>query len=221
MKEKISEIMKKCNFYNVGYCRYKEKCHFKHPKSDCCETSCRNKRCENRHPRQCKFEVLGKKCRHGDACAFKHLQNKDECSEIHKKVEEQKKVLKAKDDQIKKKDDEIHNLKTNIEHLKIEKEKEIVILKTRINEVEKEIRRKDLRISKIEIRGEEKKLECEKCDFKSKNKAGLSRHTKTKHKEIETLVCTVCEFKAKSTETLEEHQKDNEYKKYKIMNDDE
>ena len=51
---------RKCRYFNGGYCKYKHKCRYIHPKHICDEflkgQKCENKECSDRHPRECKWE---------------------------------------------------------------------------------------------------------------------------------------------------------------------
>ena len=81
----ISDIPK-CKHYNVGYCRYKETCKLSHPKEDCENQNCSDKKCPNRHRRRCRF---GKSCRRKEICEFIHKPKDSDCdiSELKAQVE--------------------------------------------------------------------------------------------------------------------------------------
>ena len=89
----ISE-KRKCNFYNVGYCKNADKgCKFFHPEESCTTHKCDYKKCPKRHPKDCKFFKTRKCCKHGSKCKFKHenkKQNygqKEENSNVEKKIQ--------------------------------------------------------------------------------------------------------------------------------------
>ena len=94
-----------CKFQNSGYCKYKERCRFKHV-SEHCEGRCDIKTCRKRHKKQCRF---GEKCRRQTTCEYKNQTTDDEDSlkakisileaTIKNLVEENKKE-KAEMDQI-------------------------------------------------------------------------------------------------------------------------
>ena len=227
----ILKKVKKCNFYNVGYCRYKEKCHFKHPKSECLNSACERRNCDKRHPRACKFQNLGRKCKHGENCAFKHIKSvENSTSEAVTKSA----LLKVKDELIKKKDEEIKGLKRQNKSDRMEKDKEIDELKAKLLKNQNDIKRKDAEIVELENKvknaskealsnftfNSNKKIQCEKCEFQSKSKSGLNKHMKSKHKDMECS-CELCDFTSERSEHLTEHLKTHEYDKYNNMNDDE
>ena len=74
---KNEEIKKICKFYNKGYCSYKKRCRYVHPKNVCeiflrdgkCLKSC----CFYRHPRTCKY--YGRGCRQSGWCDYLHVSH--------------------------------------------------------------------------------------------------------------------------------------------------
>ena len=66
---------KKCKYYNVGYCKYNEKCRFIHPGKTCqnyLEGKCNESDCPSRHPRACKWYQGAKGCRRIEICKYSH-----------------------------------------------------------------------------------------------------------------------------------------------------
>ena len=167
VRNNVSDQFKKCNFYNVGYCRYKERCSYRHPKNNCLVPACRNKSCDKRHPKDCKFQNHDRKCRHGDNCAYKHGKSDDEKTKpLENRLQEQSVLLKVKDGMIKKKDDEIKNLKEQNKSLQLAQEKEIEKLKSEILKIQSDVRRKDVEIGQLENKlknGRKENYKCSKC----------------------------------------------------------
>ena len=62
----------KCRYFNSGYCKYKQRCKFLHPKNICKETNCERGKCPNRHPKACKWYSGATGCRRGEDCDFSH-----------------------------------------------------------------------------------------------------------------------------------------------------
>ena len=60
-------------YYRVGYCKYKNKCKYFHPKENCVETKCRNKTCNKRNRKPCKY---GQNCSRKESCEFLHENQK-------------------------------------------------------------------------------------------------------------------------------------------------
>jgi hypothetical protein len=63
-----------CPFYNVGYCKYKDKCSKEHAQDECEDRKCTNKLCHKRHRKSCRN---GLECRFNakNKCEFKHDQH--------------------------------------------------------------------------------------------------------------------------------------------------
>ena len=65
----------KCRYFNVGYCKYKEKCRFTHPEEICkeyVEGECKGFSCPSRHPKACKWFRGSTGCRRKEECHFSH-----------------------------------------------------------------------------------------------------------------------------------------------------
>jgi hypothetical protein len=65
----------KCEYYNVGYCKYKIKCRFSHP-TDVCKDNvggkCEYNKCPKGHPKSCKRFSGTSECRRNERCEFSH-----------------------------------------------------------------------------------------------------------------------------------------------------
>ena len=97
-------ISGRCNFYNVGYCKYTEKgCMFKHPEEQCKEVKCSYKTCQKRHQKDCKWFLGESGCRHGNKCGFKHLIKKvvDEEYNLEEEIKSLKTAIMEKDESMK------------------------------------------------------------------------------------------------------------------------
>jgi hypothetical protein len=118
---------RKCNFYNVGYCKNFDKgCIFFHPKESCNSENCDYKTCPKRHQKDCKFFKSKKFCKHGSNCQFKHQTKKtdstngdesNEKKELKSKVKHLEETIKNLKTENKKKDSEIKNLHEENSHL--------------------------------------------------------------------------------------------------------
>ena len=79
---KESKKTKRCRYYNRGYCKYKDKCRFIHPKSICQEylrvEKCENQNCSQRHPKRCKWEESKGGCKRNLACDYFHVTSAHE-----------------------------------------------------------------------------------------------------------------------------------------------
>ena len=80
-KEKILKVgeknkkAKRCKYFNVGYCKYKDECKFIHPKDICkgyLQGKCSGSDCQGRHPKACKWFERETACKRKDDCEFSH-----------------------------------------------------------------------------------------------------------------------------------------------------
>ena len=76
---KVQKVLKRCKYYNTGFCRSRQKCPFLHPDSICQDYlgsgKCENyKSCLQRHPKECHYWKKSGEC-------FKS------CSYLHREVE--------------------------------------------------------------------------------------------------------------------------------------
>ena len=66
---------KRCRYFNRGFCKYKTKCRFVHPKHICKEHAsnkkCENLECQDRHPKTCKWMASQVGCQRID-CVYLH-----------------------------------------------------------------------------------------------------------------------------------------------------
>ena len=94
---------KKCAYYNSGFCKFARKetgSKNYHPKETCKVTKYRDKKCQERHPKECRFQ---EECRFQLGCSYKHSK-----PEPKQNVSEEIKSLIEDVDTLKK---EIVNLK--------------------------------------------------------------------------------------------------------------
>ena len=82
-----------CFRNKFGYCKYCEKCRFRHEDEQCEDSECEVYNCEKRHPRNCKhFRQYGY-CKFTTFCKFKHIkqlhiaENSEKIDKLEKKLE--------------------------------------------------------------------------------------------------------------------------------------
>ena len=70
-----NKVRKRCRYYNRGYCKYKQKCRYFHPKQICKDYleygGCTNKDCMERHPLRCKWLKSESGCNRSN-CEYLH-----------------------------------------------------------------------------------------------------------------------------------------------------
>ena len=83
-----------CYYNNVGYCKYREKCHYQHFTKICELRLCRDTFCKFRHPRTCKH---GAKCRflQRQCCLYNHKTSDPNKIEESATLEKEVKELKS------------------------------------------------------------------------------------------------------------------------------
>ena len=203
-----------CKFQNSGYCKYLERCRFKHV-TEKCETKCDRKTCRKRHQKTCKF---GLKCRRLETCEYKHQTISEENglkakissleATVSKLLEEnkatQEKMVKMEID-----------FKANLKNItKESKEKDKVITKLKEKLKEKEDENKD---QNVELIKREKENQLKNKEIKSLKQTLTKNNMETKGKGecctkrvddfINTLIpCEFCESLWQNDDDLKTHE---------------
>ena len=96
IKEEQSLRVRRCSFYNRGYCRLQSDCPFYHPENRCEEYEnegfCIKTICRDRHQRTCRYWKRGQ-CYRAETCNFSHRDIKDKFN-----VNKQKPCYKCKNE---------------------------------------------------------------------------------------------------------------------------
>ena len=233
---KLISEKRKCNFYNVGYCKnWNKGCKFFHPAEACQSDNCDSKSCPKRHQKECKYLRHRKFCKHGVNCQFKHIEKK-----VVSKKDNLDEEIKALQENIKEKDVVIKDLDSSISLLeeKIKEYEESKLMsEVSLSNAKKEIDKKDLEImsknktiqeqaekiaeSNIKVKELEKLLNdknLELCKEARRNEVIQKLLNKKdedlkkfEEKEVVERVipfsCTICDFVGKSKTGLVKHQK--------------
>ena len=200
-----------CRKFKYGYCKYGDKCYFRHVKDICSDKNCNVFNCERRHPRKCNFFGEYGKCKFTTYCSYKHEKqvNATENAEKIKTIETQLKTIENKH-----KEPEtpsmLENLETKFKAFENVTENKIETLEkafeNRCRELENkfadEIKKKDSyienlnnqvhtlseslteKLNKLEsnIKTDKQNLKCEQCKFTTSSEQGLKTHVAKKHK---------------------------------------
>ena len=110
-----------CNFNKYGYCKFSDKCRYRHVNEFCIDIDCIASTCWQRHPRSCDYFRKYNYCKFGQFCAYSHESNNDECDVRHD-LTEMKVELEAFSIEMKEKSEEVMKLKTRILELEVENE---------------------------------------------------------------------------------------------------
>ena len=172
--EESIKILKKCRFYNVGYCRSKSSCSFSHPITLCKKEQYKDRECPNRHLKDCK-NYMKSDCKFGKQCEFTHDPKKR--IKINQKVTqvfENENTIEdiivnfesTQSDESSKKDSSVNN------QMEIPSVGVINEFDNKSGE-ENVMKQKELNILKTVD------FSCDKCKFKTKNKYSLKRHVQS------------------------------------------
>ena len=80
-KDKNMEVQtsSRCRYWNRGFCREGDKCHYIHKEEDCKEylkrQICEDRKCEGRHRRLCRYYNSPKGCYRKDSCQYLHIKS--------------------------------------------------------------------------------------------------------------------------------------------------
>ena len=224
-----------CFRNKFGYCKYCEKCRFRHNDEKCEDSECVVYNCEKRHPKNCKHFGRYGYCKFTTFCRFEHrkqihiAENSEKIEKLEKKLQTIQ-IPKENDDnlaKIKSLEEIIHNLKTSVE----EKDGMIATMRERLDALEnkfteffvKEVKNKfteiDTKLRAIEKTTEKIVFKCKECEFSSTTEKGLNTHKKNMHNPVlrdsipYPKKCEVCEKEMNSKQEMQKHLKTHSYKR--------
>ena len=204
MKEKAL-----CRYNKFGFCKFSEKCRFRHNNDLCVDKNCTVFNCEKRHPKICIYHRDFGKCKFTTYCRYNHEKQHDvetdseRINELEKKISEVQKKSNKNDpklaEEISKQNEKIKDLEKvvkDLQNTQIEKdqlfENKINTLENILQTVRKAIDEKDSEIKSLDnkICNLETKLESKKKDDKKKSKM---------------FDCSKCDFSSTSSQGLKIH----------------
>ena len=197
-----------CKYNQRGFCRYKKKCRNIHVDKICLEENyCKTEECIKRHPKLCRMFSKEESCPYGNGCAYKHKQQTKQNENIQK-------VIVANNKEVNDLKDEVNQLKVLISQIAIQiqflnediqKGKETNIAEV-VSIVIKMMDNSSSSDLSPEATGEdENHLNCDQCEFKSKNEDDMIAHMVKTHGECPS--CDVCAKYFGTLKILEEHNK--------------
>ena len=113
---------RKCQFFDTGFCKYKEECTNKHPDKVCDDPNCSEENCDKRHPNPCKFG-LRYRFRKKKVCLYSHDtlvcddgKVDDLAKKFMKKIETLENQVKEINKSLNKKDSVIQEFQQKLDH---------------------------------------------------------------------------------------------------------
>ena len=160
----------KCLFHDRGYCKFRSHCRKQHFQGVCQQNQC-DRKCQNRHPKPCKFLDQCKFLRK-NICAYAHasiasnlLSDDEEVSKLMEEIRLLKTENETKIAKIKDLEDHLENLAT-VKYSKVETDvcdvDLLKVLKMKVEEKETETLVFKQNVTDLEI-----KLESSQTDLKS------------------------------------------------------
>ena len=84
-----------CKHNKFGFCKFGEKCQFRHINTECSIKNCNIQECENRHPRFCYYQKYYGRCKFTTFCKYSHEEETILCENIDRIIHlEQKQAEK-------------------------------------------------------------------------------------------------------------------------------
>ena len=203
-----AEVPSVCKYYQNGYCKFNLHCRNKHEHKVCDKINdCRDKTCQERHPKLCRGFSKYKTCRHEENCAYMHREDPNP----------QSKIIEAMTMLLMKHEKDIVNLVEEVKALKLSNEKITAEVSQKGDKytktMEKTKSKKDL--EKDEALEAEEMFKCEKCNYRCRKEITLNKHMNTKHVNKNSDIVTIqLEETLKPTKPAEEFQKLKENNKF-------
>ena len=79
---------KVCFKFKFGFCKYSERCKYRHVTLVCDDYKCDVSKCEKRHPKICRYYRDYKRCKFTIGCMYKHENPYEVFEKFEKKLEE-------------------------------------------------------------------------------------------------------------------------------------
>ena len=180
-----------CKHFQYGFCKYADRCKYKHISDICAKSPCENVKCTSRHPKKCKYFHIYNTCKFGERCTYDHTLKEDSSREDNlKKIEELENVIES----IKTRNNE---LEERLHALEEGYASQIVTMGAKLKD------------TKVQTK-EDELLCCELCDYKCKHNRTMKKHMNMKHSN-EMEICKECQEVFKSAIELLKHIADNHH----------
>ena len=77
-----------CFKNKFGYCKFNEKCFFRHVTIVCEDVNCNVFKCEKRHPKICNYYRDFRRCKFAVGCKYKHENQSEILEKMEKKLQD-------------------------------------------------------------------------------------------------------------------------------------
>ena len=78
-------------YYNTRFCKFSDKCRYKHNDTICKKDICKNKKCHHIHPKVCRYKDT---CRRRSTCLYYHIV--DNSSNVYSALQNKFGIMKVK-----------------------------------------------------------------------------------------------------------------------------
>ena len=170
-----------CFKFKFGFCKYSERCKYRHVTLVCDDYKCDVVNCEKRHPKICRFYRDYNRCKFTVGCMYKHENKYEIFEKIEKKLENVKCNHDGKD---------LEKITNNVEEKLERMENLIELQRKQIEENNAKIASLELRVGDLENKfsnekkNKDKKLKELENVLKSKNEKSIKDNFK----------CDYCDF---------------------------
>ena len=190
-----------CRFNKYGYCKFGDKCHFRHNNVICVTKKCSVFDCDKRHPVVCKYFMNFRRCKYPN-CAFKH-ENVNEVNDSDDKIKMIESKLNGMLSAEKNK-----NIEKKLEAFENNYESKIEALENQLKQMNKAVEERDALVSSFRKLFEEINIKLEKQHEENKVlKEKLKSLDTTSNKLEVKFQCNLCEFKGNTQQGLKVHMK--------------
>ena len=199
-----------CRKNKYGYCKYGDKCRFRHENEKCEKKECNIYDCEKRHPKICNYKRDFGRCKFTTYCKYDHekpidiLENSEKINKLEKKIENLQKISSQKD--VGEVDKKIETFEQKLQILiKVIEEKDSLIndLQKKQKNVETEFR-KETEVKNEEIESLEKKIDMHLKNHEILEEKVNKLEVSLKHNENK-FKCKECKFTTGSEQGLKSH----------------
>ena len=205
-----------CRYNKFGYCKFSDKCHFRHNDELCNDKNCDVFKCEKRHPKICTYNRDFGRCKFTTYCRYNHekqndiKQNSEKIKQIEKKIQviedkkddpKYQKNICAQNEQMKNLANKVENLENLLKSKDAEFENKIDMFENKLKTLLHVIEEKDVLISNMETKIQ--KIE-ENLNI-NVDKVKQSKPAHKVDKNVSEFQCTFCDFTSISKQGLKTH----------------